>query len=136
VGNDGGDLVRGRGRYRGAGYQADYGREEEMIEIFYVYQSGEQKAVRDMYWFWERSVHDINDTGGEYDTFLFEVFVDEKLVFCNAFAIDNSEKLYDIVMTRVHILMGAPPGPQEEDELDKLTQWAEKYEKAHFPLDR
>ncbi len=42
-----------------------------MIEFYFVYQSGHRDRINDMFWFWNRVVHDINSPGGDYDTPLF-----------------------------------------------------------------
>ena len=117
-----------------------------MIEFYYVKQDGKQRQVPGMYWFDSHGADNINfpfwTDYQDFGLFLFEVFIDKKLVFHNALTDDGDpreewwrEQLYDIVMKRIHDIMDAAPGSQEEDELDKLSQWAEKYEKVHFPLD-
>jgi hypothetical protein len=127
-----------------------------MIEFYYVKQDGKQRQVPGMYWFDSHGADDINfpfwEDYQDFGLFLFEVFVDGKLVFHNALTKMNNlrettdeddlrdawwkESLYGIVMKRIHDIMDAVPGSQEENELVKLAEWAEEYEKKSWPFGR
>ncbi len=47
----------------------------------------------------------------------------------------RDETDYDAALARIDVLMGAPDGSPERDELDVLTTLVEVYEDEHYPID-